>query len=166
MPRLFPVGGQLVRIRYGFFFTYGHVGFVSILAHGKKWMNISFSCLLLLAPVLRIISVGLLAWMGTSHGFNGVSRRPWASARHGCEFCTPSPPRDLGLPGNLAMGRCWEASPRREGGRRLEMGTRLQQDLTLRQPADCTPSSGQFDYFFPNNVAYPDADVCYVSSSQ
>lgn len=66
-----------------------------------------------------------------------------------------------GLPGNLAMRMRWEASLRAGGGMHLEMGTRLQQDLTLLQPVDWPSSSGQFNYFFPNNVTYPDAYIIY-----
>lgn len=60
--------------------------------------------------------MGLLASMGNSHRFHRASRRPWANALHGCEFCTASlprehPPGDRWLAWDLAMGTCWDASP-------------------------------------------------------
>lgn len=150
-PRLFPVEGQLACIRYCFFFTYGHMGCVNVLARGKKWMNVSLYCLLLPVLMLRIVSVGLLAWMGTGHKFNRASRRPWATALRRCKFCTPSlprehPPRD--------RWPAWEFIHRmcREGEMPLEMGTRLQQDWLFFSLRGWTSSWGQFNYFFPMSL--------------
>lgn len=94
------------------------MGRISILARGKKWMNISFYRLLLLAPMMRLISTDLLAWMGTSQRFNRASWRPWSSD---VSFAVPHchggthPGTDV-LPETLALGMCWEATTPQEGG--------------------------------------------------